>query len=153
MDSTETLNGTYFYGGLSNLTPQQLWWAITIAVVSDHLGISAIDAALVISGQPILPTRGKPRGATPGTSIASKYISTWLNYKLPRGMTLPTLTGKTITSLHFSSSNNLGRFVGRNVPWLGWAMTFTTIYNIQRDVKATYNRVVSPKDRIQWTYF
>ncbi len=24
MDTTETLNGTYFYGGLSNLTPQQL---------------------------------------------------------------------------------------------------------------------------------
>ncbi|EAA6004369.1 hypothetical protein JGS92_003039 [Salmonella enterica] len=57
MDTTETLNGTYFYGGLSNLTPQQLWWAITIAVVSDHLGISAVDAALVISGQPVLPTR------------------------------------------------------------------------------------------------
>ncbi|EJZ7319566.1 hypothetical protein OIR25_001529 [Salmonella enterica subsp. enterica serovar Infantis] len=50
MDTTETLNGTYFYGGLSNLTPQQLWWAITIAVVSDHLGISAVDAALVIQG-------------------------------------------------------------------------------------------------------
>lgn len=57
MDTTETLNGTYFYGGLPNLTPQQLWWAITIAVVSDRLGISAVDAALVISGQPILPTR------------------------------------------------------------------------------------------------
>ncbi|EIE1668122.1 hypothetical protein KHV55_002744 [Salmonella enterica] len=40
MDTTEPLNGTYFYGGLSNLTPQQLWWAITIAVVSEHLGIS-----------------------------------------------------------------------------------------------------------------
>ncbi|MGS9235549.1 STM2901 family protein, partial [Salmonella enterica subsp. enterica serovar Infantis] len=38
MDTTETLNGTYFYGGLSNLTPQQLCCAITIAVVSDHLG-------------------------------------------------------------------------------------------------------------------
>lgn len=118
MDTTETLNGTYFYGGLSNLTPQQLWWAITIAVVSDHLGISAVDAALVISGQPVLPTRGKPRGTTPGTSIASKYISNWLNYKLPPGIRLPTLTGKTINSLQLSSTNNLGRFVGRNVPWL-----------------------------------
>nr|WP_072037686.1 hypothetical protein [Enterobacter sp. Bisph1] len=123
MDTTETLNGTYFFGGLSNLTPQQLWWAITIAVVSDHLGISAVDAALVISGQPILRTRTKPGTATPGTSIASKYISNWLNYKLPRGMRLPTLTGKNINSLRLSSTNNLGRFVGRNVPWLGWVMT------------------------------
>ncbi|EOC8228630.1 STM2901 family protein [Salmonella enterica subsp. enterica serovar Infantis] len=153
MDTTETLNGTYFYGGLSNLTPQQLWWAITIAVVSDHLGISAVDAALVISGQPVLPTRGKPRGTTPGTSIASKYISNWLNYKLPPGIRLPTLTGKTINSLQLSSTNNLGRFVGRNVPWLGWVMTFTTIYDIQRDIKDTFNRMAVPKDRIQWTYF
>lgn len=153
MDTTETLNGTYYYGGLTNLTPQQLWWAITIAVVSDHLGISAVDAALVISGQPLLPTRGKPRGATPGTSIASKYISHWLNYKLPYGMRLPTLTGKTINTLQLSSTNNLGRFVGRNVPWLGWVMTFTTIYNIQRDIKDTFNRVAAPKDRIQWAYF
>lgn len=153
MDTTETLNGTYFYGGLSNLTPQQLWWAITIAVVSDHLGISAVDAALVISGQPILPTRSKPRGTTPGTSIASKYISNWLNYRLSPGIRLPTLTGKTINSLQLSSTNNLGRFVGRNVPWLGWVMTFTTIYDIQRDIKDTFNRVAVPKDRIQWTYF
>lgn len=96
---------------------------------------------------------GKPRGTTPGTSIASKYISNWLNYKLPPGIRLPTLTGKTINSLQLSSTNNLGRFVGRNVPWLGWVMTFTTIYDIQRDIKDTFNRVAVPKDRIQWTYF
>ncbi|HCL5638244.1 TPA: hypothetical protein N2N45_004327 [Klebsiella aerogenes] len=153
MDTTETLNGTYFYGGYSNLTPQQLWWAITITVVSEHLGISAVDAALIISGQPILKTRAKPGTATPGTSIASKYISRWLSYELPRGYRLPTLTGKSITTLKLTSTNNLGRFVGRNVPWLGWVMTFTTIYSIQMDVKDTFNRIVAPKDRIQWTYF
>lgn len=32
-------------------------------------------------------------------------------------------------------------------------MTFTTIYDIQRDIKDTFNRVAVPKDRIQWTYF
>lgn len=153
MDTTETLNGTYFYGGLSNLTPQQLWWAITIAVVSNHLAISAADAALVISGQPVLKTRVKPGKTTAGTSVASKYISNWLNYKLPQGMRLPTLTGKNINTLRLSSTNNLGRFVGRNVPWLGWVMTFTTVYNIQRDIKDTFNRIADPKDRIQWTYF
>lgn len=80
-------------------------------------------------------------------------MSNWLNYKLPPGIRLPTLTGKTINSLQLSSTNNLGRFVGRNVPWLGWVMTFTTIYDIQRDIKDTFNRVAVPKDRIQWTCF
>lgn len=55
--------------------------------------------------------------------------------KEPPGIRLPTLTGKTINSLQLSSTNNLGRFVGRNVPWLGWVMTFTTIYDIQRELK------------------
>ncbi|EDX9404791.1 hypothetical protein C4970_003774 [Salmonella enterica subsp. enterica serovar Nottingham] len=73
--------------------------------------------------------------------------------KEPPGIRLPTLTSKTINSLQLSSTNNLGRFVGRNVPWLGWVMTFTTIYDTQRDIKDTFNRVAVPKDRIQWTYF
>lgn len=153
MDTTETRNGTYYYGGLPNLTPQQLWWAITIAVVSDRLGISAIDAALIISGQPVLKTRVKPGTATPGTSVASKYISRWLNYNLPRGIRLPTLTGQGIATLKYTSTNNLGRFVGRTLPWLGWVMSFSTIYSIQSDVKDIFNRIVAPQDRIQWAYF
>jgi len=153
MDTVEQLNGTYFYGGMTNLTPQQLWWAITIVVVSDYLEISVVDASLVISGQPILGTRTKPGTATAGTSIASKYLSKWLNYKLPHGFRLPTLTGKSIATLKWTSTNNLGRFVGRNVPWLGWVLTFMTIYQIENDIKNTYNRIALPKDRIEWTYF
>lgn len=153
MDTTETLNNTYFYAGLPNLTPQQLWWAITLVVTSDHLGISLLDASLILSGQPILKTRAKPGTATKGTSIASKYLSHWLNYKLPNGIRLPTLTGKSIDSLRLSSTHNLGRFVGRNVPWLGWVMTSYTVYSIHSDIKDTYNRIALPKDRIQWTYF
>jgi len=153
MDTTETLKGTYFYGGMSNLTPQQLWWVVTAVVVSEHLEISVIDASLIISGQPILLTRGKPGTATKGTSIASKYLSKWLNYKLPNGYRLPTLTGKSITTLKLTSTNNPGRFVGRNVPWLGWVLTFATVYEIERDIQYTFNKIVLPKDRVQWTYF
>lgn len=55
--------------------------------------------------------------------------------KEPRGIRSPTLTGKPSTHYSQASTNNLGRFVGRNVPWLGWVMTFTTIYDIQRELK------------------
>ncbi|MGP2990387.1 STM2901 family protein, partial [Serratia marcescens] len=30
MDTVEELNGTYFYKGYTQLTPQQLWWLITV---------------------------------------------------------------------------------------------------------------------------
>lgn len=72
MDTVEELNGTYFYKGYTQLTPQQLWWLITVDALREHLGISVADAVLIASGQPWLPTRQKPGTATSGTSIASR---------------------------------------------------------------------------------
>lgn len=69
MDTVEELNGTYFYKGYTQLTPQQLWWLINVDALREHLGISVADAVLIASGQPWLPTRQKPGTATPGTSI------------------------------------------------------------------------------------
>lgn len=153
MDTTEELNGTYFYGGYSNATHVQLFWLVGVQVVSEHLGLAATDAALVLAGQPLIPTRAKPGSATKGTSVASLASRYLLNYRFPKGMLLPTLNGKTISQLHVSWTNHLGAFVGRNVPWLGWIMTFTTVYNIFNDIRSTYNRVARPEHRIQWTYF
>ncbi|HCR2979598.1 hypothetical protein [Serratia marcescens] len=50
MDTVEELNGTYFYKGYTQLTPQQLWWLITVDVISMHLGISVADTVLIASG-------------------------------------------------------------------------------------------------------
>ncbi len=38
MDTVEELNGTYFYKGYTQLTPQQLWWLITVDALREHLG-------------------------------------------------------------------------------------------------------------------
>lgn len=153
MDTTEELNGTYFYGGYQNVTHVQLFWLIGVQAVGEHLNISVTAAALVLSGQPLLPTRTKPMGTTPGTSVAAWSSRKLLNYRFPRGFLLPTLTGKTVGELHISWVNNLGAFVGRNVPWVGWVLSFGSIYRILSDIRQTYDKVARPEHRIKWTYF
>ncbi|MEL5568443.1 hypothetical protein PTT47_24060 [Serratia ureilytica] len=153
MDTVEELNGTYFYKGYTQLTPQQLWWLNTVDALREHLGISVADAVLIASGQPWLPTRQKPGTATPGTSIASRLSRKYLDKPLPKGIRLPTLVGETPQRLHISYVNNWGKFIGRNVPWLGYALSAWTIYAIGRDVKDRFNLIARPADRIQWTYF
>ncbi|MGH5874604.1 STM2901 family protein, partial [Serratia marcescens] len=108
---------------------------------------------LIASGQPWLPTRQKPGTATPGTSIASRLSRKYLDKPLPKGIRLPTLVGETPQRLHISYVNNWGKFIGRNVPWLGYALSAWTIYAIGRDVKDRFNLIARPADRIQWTYF
>lgn len=153
MDTTEELNGTYFYGGYTNVTHVQLFWLAGVQVVSEHPGLAAADAAMVLAGHPLIPTRAKPLGATRGTSVASLTSRYLLNYRFPKGILLPALNGKTISQLHVSWTSHLGAFAGRNVPWLGWIMTFTAVCNIFNDIRSTCNRVARPEHRIQWTYF
>lgn len=49
MDTTEQLNGTYFYGGLPNLTAGELFFWIFLDKVDEHfLGIKNITAVACI---------------------------------------------------------------------------------------------------------
>lgn len=73
MDTTEELNGTYFYHGHANVTPGELFDLIFLEQLADSLGVTTEAATLVLIGQPIIPVSGKLAAAenTPGTSIAS----------------------------------------------------------------------------------
>ncbi len=67
-----------------------LYIAILIDETAEQFGITdIIGLTAIITGQPILPTRGKFAGATKNTSIASKYLS-----KIPgkSPIRLPTIT-------------------------------------------------------------
>ncbi|HGM6324357.1 TPA: STM2901 family protein [Serratia marcescens] len=149
MDTVEELNGTYFYKGYTQLTPQQLWWLITVDALREHLGISVADAVLIALGQPWLPTR-QSRGPLHQARQSPRDCR---GKPLPKGIRLPTLVGETPQRLHISDVNNWGKFIGRNVPWLGYALSAWTIYAIGRDVKDRFNLIARPADRIQWTYF
>lgn len=73
MDTTEELNGTYFYHGQSNLSAGELFDVIFIEQFCDELGIGIESGAAILAGQPWLKTRTKPGEAIKGTSVISRY--------------------------------------------------------------------------------
>ncbi|WP_294907606.1 STM2901 family protein [Tatumella sp. UBA2305] len=147
MDTVEQLNGTYFYHGIPNLSAGELYFWIFLDAIHTHLGISDVAAAAgIILGQPTLPTRGKFAGATKGTSVASKMARQYINIELP--FRLPTLTNASFRTLKPKFVNNLGAFVGRTVPVLGWVIVASDIAIIIFKATANYNRIARGNDRI-----
>lgn len=73
MDTTEELNGTYFYAGRSNLTASGLLFMIFCEQFAEQLDVDDFGAIVaVLSGGRNITTRTKPADALEGTSRASK---------------------------------------------------------------------------------
>lgn len=148
MDTVEELNGTYFYKGISNISAGELFFWIFLDKIDEQFkGLSDIIAmACIILGLPLLKTKGKPYGTTPGTSIASKYSRELLNIKLP--YRLPSLTEASLNYLKPMMTNNLGAFVGRTIPVIGWALVASDVSQIVYKTVNTYNTIARKEDRI-----
>ncbi|WP_455810971.1 STM2901 family protein [Pseudomonas graminis] len=147
MDTVEELRGTYFYKGISNLSAGELFFWVFLDAVNDQLGTSDIAAAAcIILGQPTRPTRGKFSGATKGTSIASEMARRHLNVELP--FRLPTFTNASLRTLKPKFVNNLGAFVGRAVPVLGWIIIASDVATIAYRSTVNYNRIARGGDKI-----
>jgi hypothetical protein len=109
----------YHYNELANLTPQELFFWVAVDETLKQLGAQDIVAAFaVLAGQPVIPTRAKFKGATKGTSIASIASRRVLNYDMKHR--LPIITGSSPLTLKITLTKNLGAFVGRSVPIVGW---------------------------------
>ena len=149
MDTTEELNGTYFYHGQSNLSAGELFDVIFLEQFCDELGIGIESGAAILAGQPWLKTRTKPGEAIKGTSVVSKYGRMLLrNAKTPFGIRVPTPVG-----VRMRKTNSLAAVIARYVPWLGWMGLVNSIYQVSRKTQEKYNLIARPKDRIQWTSF
>ncbi|ATX98718.1 MULTISPECIES: STM2901 family protein [Citrobacter] len=149
MDTTEEANGTYWYHGHSNLSAGELLDLIFLEQFCDELGIGIESGAAILAGQPWLKTRQKPRDATKGTSVASKYARIILrDMRLPFGLRVKTPVGFTM-----KKTNKLAAVIGRYCPWLGWVALTNAIYQVSRRTQNKYNLIARPKDRIQWTSF
>jgi len=147
MDTVEELGGTYFYGGLRNLSAKELFFWVMVDETMTQLGVDdAVAVAAIISGRNSIPVPGKPRGATTGTSRASLYFRRKLPQRLP--FPLPTLTGDSITSIRISSTNRLGAWVGRAVPVLGWVILAKDVTQISLNTAIHYNKIARPEDRL-----
>ena len=150
MDTTEQLDGTYYFNQLPNLTPQEFLFWILIDETQKQLGVQDILAvAGLILGNNNIDVPGKPNTATPGTSVASLFFRKHLSYKLRRRI-LPTLTAKSFSlrGLKIFWVNNLGAFVGRAVPVVGWLILANDVAQISFHTVHRYNLIVRPEDKI-----
>ncbi|GEC68786.1 membrane protein [Raoultella terrigena] len=148
MDTVEELNGTYFYKGIDNISAGELFFWLFLDKTNEQFGgvTDLLALSCIILGLPLLKTRGKPYGATQGTSIASKYLRQYLNVELP--IRLPTLTEASIATLKPKYVSNLGAFVGRGFPVIGWVILASDVSQIVYKTVRDYNTIAHEKDRI-----
>jgi len=61
---------------------------------------------------------------------------------------LPTLTLKSMREFRFAYTQNLGAFVGRSIPGIGYVMTAYDVIVINMRAVRHYNRLVKTEDQI-----
>lgn len=148
MDAAEELDGTYFYKGIGNLSAHELLFWIFLDNVEKQLGIHDPGAiAAILLGDNSIPVSGKPLTATPGTSYASLFFRKHLNIRVKRKI-FPTLTKGSVKHFKFRMVNNLGVFVGRSVPVVGWILLANDVSQIAFNTTIEYNRTARGKDKI-----
>ncbi|WP_343551685.1 STM2901 family protein [Pantoea sp.] len=146
MDTVEEISGTYFFNGMSNLSATELYFWVLLDEAGKQLGTDdLVTLALIILGQPIKGTRGKPAGATKGTSYLSSYLRQWLRVEVKNW---PTLTTGSIKRRKFSYVNNLGAFVGRWIPILGIVILAYDVSAISYKTTARYNLIARGNDKL-----
>lgn len=151
MDTTEQLNGTYFYGGLTNLSAGELYFWIMIDVTAEHFsGTKDIIALVAIySGQNTIDISGKLNGAWKGTSYASVYSRKLLrDYRLPFRLPTWIQNPKNPLQIKMLMTHKLGTFVGRTIPVLGWVIMAADVAEIGWKTTVKYNLIAHKDDRI-----
>jgi len=114
------------------------------------LGVQDIVAvANIILGNNNIDVPGKPLTSTPGTSVVSLFFRRHMSYKFRRRI-LPTLTLKSFSlrGLKIFWVNNLGAFVGRAVPVVGWVILANDVAQISFRTVHRYNMIVRQEDKI-----
>lgn len=150
MDTVEELGGTYFYKGFSNLSPQELLFWILLDNTEEQLGVNDVLAvAGIILGDNSIHVPGKPRTTTRGTSPASVFFRKHLSYKF-KSRILPSLTKKSFSmrGIKIMWVNNLGSFVGRAIPVVGWVILANDVATISVKTAVQYNKIARGEDKI-----
>ncbi len=151
MDTTEELNGTYFYAGYGNLTAGGLFFLVFCEQFAEQLGIEDFVAIVaILSGRNNLPTRAKPKTATPGTSYASKAArKVFGNLKFPFGIKLPSwVGGYTPWTMRKKMVAQVSTFVGRFIPILGVLILAKDVTEVGYFTVIKYNQIARKEDQI-----
>jgi len=108
-----------------------------------------VAVANIILGNNNIDVPGKPLTSKPGTLVVSLFFRRHMSYKFRRRI-LPTLTLKSFSlrGLKIFWVNNLGAFVGRAVPVVGWVILANDVAQISFRTVHRYNMIVRPEDKI-----
>lgn len=143
--STQKIN-LYRYGD-RDLLAQELYFCLMVEETMKQLGVQDVyGVILFLLGRPNMPTRAKVKYAIQGTSVASIICRALLDIDMPSRM--PTLTGKTLSTLRIRWTTNLGAFIGRNIPYLGLVIGVYDVTMISLKTTMRYNNIVKPEDQI-----
>ncbi|MEM6316221.1 MAG: hypothetical protein AAF960_01045 [Bacteroidota bacterium] len=131
------------YNGESYSSKESLLMAILIDESFNQFGIKDLAAVGgILVGANIIPTRGKLGGAIPRTSVASI-----LARKIPGNFpfSVPTLIGfpRIGKGLRTRWVKNIGTFVGRGIPVIGWGILAYDASMITYRTYQTYNSMVN----------
>ncbi|WP_145522923.1 STM2901 family protein [Yersinia bercovieri] len=150
MDTVEQVSGTYFYKGMINLSAPELLFWVMIDAVEEQLGVQDVVAvASLILGNNYIYVPGKPLTATKGTSHASIFFRKQISYTFKERV-LPTLTYKSFSlrRIKIFWVNNLGTFVGRAVPVVGWIILANDVARISINTAIRYNNIARGEDKL-----
>ncbi len=141
------MSNTYDFGTHRDLTPMELFFFVFIDETCKKLGVDDAAVVAIAADQNWIPTRAKPFGATPGTSVASILSRKYLDYDLKKKI-LPTLTNASVKRLRFMLVRNIGVFVERAVPVVGWVVAANDVTMISIHSVARYNSLAKPEDKV-----
>jgi hypothetical protein len=142
------MSNVYQYNGHNDLTPPEFFLFIAMQETSEQLGINDVEyLILIFCGFNFLPTRGKPAGATPGTSVASVMSRSLFKYKF-RKRVLPTFTIESMKAFRWVLTHKLSVFIGRTLPGVGWVLMARDVATIGYQTVLKYNQIARPEDRV-----
>lgn len=142
------------YRGFTNLSPGELFFWVSVDVVSKHFvglvtsTVNLAAAAMLLAGDNNIYVPGKLGGATYGTSRASLWCRKYIkNFTLSRPV--PTLVGgPNPFKVKIRTTNNLAAAIGRTIPVVGWVIVGSDIGLIMWKAVNKYNNIVKKEDRI-----
>ncbi|OQV40454.1 hypothetical protein BZ160_14320 [Pantoea vagans] len=146
MDTTEQINGRYFFDGMSVDGDELLFWLILDEFKKNFSGITDMVAvASMLASFPVIPVRGKldAQKTTRGTSPLSLASRMFIRQRFQKKRR--TITWKSMLRGEWEYTTSIGAYVGRWVPWIGAVLTAYDLSIITRNVVHRYNLITGEK--------
>lgn len=146
MDTTEQINGRYFFDGMSVDGDELLFWLILDEFKKNFSGITDMVAvASMLASFPVIPVRGKldAQKTTRGTSPLSLVSRMLIRQRFQKKRR--TITWKKMVRGEWAYTTSVGAYVGRWVPWIGAVLTAYDLSIISRNVVHRYMLITGEK--------